>query len=191
MPDPVKVDELAASNQASAEALRTDDEGHPVYPEWSDTYVGGGSGTMLTEGEPGSWTDYDQDSEAIQAEVTANWDEFRRKVAAIHFDSETLMGGVDKVYSTKQAAAFFGRSTQWIYWGLRKDPETGEQVFAYRDGTPIQPIRVGKGARRRFTLPIIREIALCCYRRGNIKEGELQEVMARILVAEFGEQAFA
>lgn len=171
MSDPVKVDEVAASNQASAEPLRTDEHGNPVYPEWDDTY--------------------EQDTEGVQAEVTANWEEFRRKVAAIHFDSETLMEGVDKVYSTKQAAAFFGRSTQWIYWGLRKDPETGEQVFTYKDGTPIQPIRVGKGARRRFSLAIIREIALSCYRRGNINEGELQEVMARILVAEFGEGAFA
>lgn len=178
MSDPVKVDEATASEPGSADPLRTDEHGQPVYPEWDDYGA--------TDDEH-----YDQDSEAIQAEVEANWDDFRRKVAAQHFDNELLMDGVEKVYSTKSAAAFFGRSTQWIYWGLRKDPETGEQVFTYKDGTPIQPVRVGKGGRRRFTLPIIREIALSCYRRGNINESELQEVMARILVAEFGERAFA
>lgn len=101
------------------------------------------------------------------------------------------MGGVEKVYSTKGAAEFFGRSNQWLYWGLRPDPETGLQVFTYKNGQPILPERVGKMGKRRFTLPIIREIALSCYRRGQIKEEELEDVMARILLAEFGAAAFA
>ena len=80
-----------------------------------------------------------------------------------------LLDGVDKVYSTSEAARFFDMSNQWLYWGMRNN------VFTYLDGTPIQPERIGKGGRRRFTLPIIREIALSCHRRGNLKQEGLWE----------------
>lgn len=46
----------------------------------------------------------------------------------------------------------------------------------------IHPIMVGR--RRRYSLPIIREIALSCYRQGNFKEDELKSVLARIMLAE-------
>jgi hypothetical protein len=85
---------------------------------------------------------------------------------------------VEKVYSTKQAAQFFGKSVQWIYWGLRNN------IFTYKDGTPIQPERVGKIGKRRFTPPILREMALSCYRRGNMKEDELKTILQKISTAE-------
>lgn len=129
--------------------------------------------------------------EEARAQVQATWGDFRRRLLASDLNEDLLMEGVEKAFSTSQAAEFFGRSTQWVYWGLRKDARTGEQVFVYRDGTPIQPERVGKMGKRRFTLPIIREIALCCFRRGNLTEDELEAVMARILLAEFGKKAFA
>ena len=47
---------------------------------------------------------------------------------------------------------------------------------------PIKPIFVGR--RRRYSLPIIREIALSCYRQGNFKEDELKAVLAKIMLAE-------
>lgn len=47
---------------------------------------------------------------------------------------------------------------------------------------PIKPLYVGR--RRRYSLPIIREIALSCYRQGNFKEDELRSVLAKILLAE-------
>lgn len=47
---------------------------------------------------------------------------------------------------------------------------------------PIKPIMVGR--RRRYSLPIIREIALSCYRQGNFKEEELKSVLAKIMLAE-------
>jgi hypothetical protein len=75
-----------------------------------------------------------------------------------------LLDGVEKVYSTSEAARFFSMSNQWLYWGMRNN------IFTYLDGTPIQPERIGKGGRRRFTLPIIREMALSCHRRGNLKQ---------------------
>lgn len=127
---------------------------------------------------------------AILAEVQRSWDEFRTKAAMRAFGEEVLLNGVEKVYSTAKAAGFFGKSNQWMYWGLRQD-DPGAQVFTYKDGTPILPERVGKMGKRRFSLPIIREIALSCWRRGNLTEEELQEVMAKILLAEFGEGAFA
>jgi hypothetical protein len=46
----------------------------------------------------------------------------------------------------------------------------------------IHPILVGR--RRRYSLPIIREIALSCYRQGNFKEEELKSVLSRIVLAE-------
>ena len=147
------------------------------YPEWDDRW-------SVSVSAPAP------DGEDPASEIKASWDEFRRRAIAQHFTEESLSEGTEKVYSTSKVAQFFGRSNQWVYWGLRPGP-SGEQVFTYRDGTPIRPERVGKGGRRRFTLPIIREIALSCYRRGQITEEELQAIMAKILLAEFGPQAFA
>jgi hypothetical protein len=66
--------------------------------------------------------------------------------------------------------------------------EAGTLTFKYF-ADPIEPIRIGLTNRRRFTLPVIREIALSCYRLGNFKEDELKTVLTRIFVAEFGESA--
>jgi hypothetical protein len=85
---------------------------------------------------------------------------------------------VEKVYSTKQAAQFFGKSVQWIYWGLRNN------IFTYEDGTQIQPERVGKVGKRRFTLPILREMAKSSYRRGNMKEDELKMILQKLSTGE-------
>lgn len=95
--------------------------------------------------------------------------------------AQELLAGVEKVYSTSEAAQFFGKSNQWLYWGMRNN------IFTQPDGTRIEPERIGKGGRRRFTLPVIRDIALSCYRRGNLKEPELKEIMVRIARAEQGE----
>ena len=146
--------------------------------------------TVMTDDDQSSNPEW-EDPPQLPAEVQGSWDEFRRHAIAQHFTEESLTDSVEKVYSTSQVANFFGRSNQWVYWGLRPDPETGAQVFSYKDGSPILPERVGRGSRRRFTLPIVREIALSCYRRGQIKEEELTAIMAKILLAEFGPQAFA
>lgn len=102
---------------------------------------------------------------------------------ATAFDQH-LLEGVEKMYSTAEAAAFFGKSNQWLYWGMRN------KIFVDANGSLIEPIRIGEGRRRRFTLPCIREIALSCYRRGNLKEDGLKEVFRKILIAEYGENAF-
>jgi hypothetical protein len=103
-------------------------------------------------------------------------------------DEELLQdAGVDQVYSTNDVADFFDRSNQWLYWGLRS--EGGKPpVFTYEDGTPIMPERVGDPSvgKRRFTLPIIKEILLSAYRRGNVDPEELKKVLRRIRIAELG-----
>lgn len=143
----------------TAEALRVDSNGDPVFAVWAD--------------EPK--------------------------------DDSFLLAGIEKFYSTSEAAAFFPakrtvkdpvtgspvldaegkavkklttKSTQWLYWGMRND------IFTHADGTPIEPKRIGKGRRRRFTLKDIRDIAVSCHRRGNLKEPELKEILRKIFVAE-------
>jgi hypothetical protein len=156
--------------------LRYDDEGKPVY----------------AEGEEGDGLAVDpQTPQDIRDEVARQWNEYREWAKDRQFTQDSLLEGVEKIYSTTGAAKFFGRSTQWIYWGLREDPKTGEQIFTFKNGEPIRPERVGKMGKRRFSLPIIREIALSCFRRGQFTEEELEATMARILIAEFGRKAFS
>jgi hypothetical protein len=174
------------SNQAqvSPEPLRTDEDGKPVYAEWDDEW----SVPFAAEGEP--TPNGGEQWAAVEAAdprevVQNNWDAFRRKMAEHQFEADTLLDGVEKIYSTSQVARFFGRTPQWVYWGL----DENKPIFTYKDGTPIRP-DTGKNGWRRFTLPLIREIALSVYRRGNMTEEDLQGIMAKVLIAEFGEQAF-
>ena len=121
------------------------------------------------------------------------YQEFRDNAIKSGVVKDVLLFDVEKVFSTVEVARFFGRTRQWVYWGLTPEEQTGLAPFSYRDGTPIVPERAEMGMlqKRVFALPDIREIALACHRRGIINEVELEEVMARILVAEFGEAAFS
>jgi len=95
--------------------------------------------------------------------------------------------GVTLFYSTTEAAQFFDKTNQWLYWGMGRDAKGGAPVFVMPDGTPIQPERVeGPDSRRRFTLPIIKEILLSSYRRGNIEPEELKKILRRIRINELG-----
>jgi hypothetical protein len=165
--------------------LRIDKEDNPVYPEWDESW------SVPADKPANAEVSLYRSPDQIRTEVKTGWDEFRRRAIAYNFSEESLTEGVEKTYSTSQVAAFFGRSPQWVYWGLRQDKDTGEQVFTYKDGSPILPERVGPMGKRRFTLPLIREIALSHKRRGDLSEEELHDVMAKILLAEFGPQAFA
>lgn len=98
-------------------------------------------------------------------------------------DAELIReAGVDPIFSTTEAAEFFDRSNQWLYWGLR------EGVFTEADGTPIDPDRIGHPVRgrRRFTIPILKEIMKSSYRRGNLDPEQLTVIMRRIKFAEQG-----
>lgn len=104
---------------------------------------------------------------------------------------DVLLFGVDKTLSTVEVARFFGRTRMWVYQGMKPDKK-GVAPFSYRDETPIVPERVPMGSlqKRVWTLPDVWEIAKAWHRRSNINDQELEEIMARILVAEFGEAAF-
>ena len=100
---------------------------------------------------------------------------------AITDDELVTESGVDPIYTTTEAAEFFDRSNQWLYWGMR----TG--IFLNEDGTKIDPPRSGgPGGRRRFTLPIIKEFLLASYRRGNVDPEGLRHILRRIRIAEMG-----
>lgn len=78
----------------------------------------------------------------------------------------------EKFYSTGEVARFFGKSAQWVYWGMR------EGVFTYPDGSVIEPIRIGKSGRRRFTVAVMCDMARACYRRGILSEDELLNLLS-------------
>lgn len=86
----------------------------------------------------------------------------------------------ERFYSTGEVARFFGKSTQWVYWGMRSG------VFVHSDGAVIEPIRIGRGGRRRFTIPMLREMARACYRRGILAEDELLDLLG-VLAREQGD----
>ncbi|OBH47299.1 hypothetical protein [Mycobacterium mantenii] len=89
----------------------------------------------------------------------------------------------EKSFSTTEAAQFFGESVQWIYSGLR------EKLFTHLDGSAIEPIRVGTSGRRRFTMAVLRDMALSCYRRGIFSQDQLEEVLAKLSLAEIAQLA--
>jgi hypothetical protein len=98
-------------------------------------------------------------------------------------DRELLAeAGVKLFYSTSETAEFFDRSNQWLYWGLR------EGVFTDDDGNPLSPDRIGDAdkGRRRFTVPLIRQIMRSSYRRGNLDPEQLKVIMRRIRLTEEG-----
>ncbi|ACU41397.1 hypothetical protein PBI_ARCHERS7_195 [Mycobacterium phage ArcherS7] len=157
--------EVEASGQEQGEPLRSDAEGHPVFAEFD---------------------------EVAEAKLSDEELEVRRQeIAALDraSDAELMaMAGVEPVVSTTEAAEYFDRTSQWIYWGLKPDEKTGEHIFTWPDGSPIVPERVGdpETGHRRFTMPILRAILQSCYRRGNIDPDELRTIMRRIRYTELG-----
>jgi hypothetical protein len=99
-------------------------------------------------------------------------DPARRPAPAGQVSAPGVLEAGEKFYSTGEVARFFGKSVQWVYWAMR----TG--VFMSLDGTPIEPMRVGRNGRRRFTLPVLREMARSCYRRGVLSEDQLLDLLA-------------
>jgi hypothetical protein len=85
----------------------------------------------------------------------------------------------ERFYGTGDVAKFFGKSVQWVYRGLRTN------VFTRADGSPIEPIRTaGNRGKRGFTVPMLRDIARSCYRRGTLGEGEYLDLLVVLARAE-------
>jgi hypothetical protein len=64
---------------------------------------------------------------------------------------------IQPTYSAREAAVLLGRSYSWLDQRLRQDQ------FIRPDGTTVQPLRT-QGGYRRFTLAMLEDIALSCYR---------------------------
>lgn len=82
-----------------------------------------------------------------------------------------------KTYSTAEVARFFGKTDQWVYWVLREG-------VTRADGSLIEPDRVGKSNRRRFTESIVEEIAVALYRRGTLGHDGACRVLDKLGAAE-------
>lgn len=121
----------------------------------------------------------------ITAPVT---DKRVRQLEDISDEQLLAEAGIVPFYSTTEAAEFFDRTNQWLYWGLGRDADKGKgPIFIYTDGTAIEPDRIGDNpGRRRFTLPVIKDILLSSYRRGNIEPEELKKILRRIRINELG-----
>lgn len=76
-------------------------------------------------------------------------------------------------YSTAEVARFFGKTDQWVYWLLREG-------VTRDDGSLIEPERVGKSRRRRFTRFVVEEIAVALYLRGTLDRDGLRRVVAHL-----------
>lgn len=74
-------------------------------------------------------------------------------------------------FGTAEVARLFGKSVHWVYRGVR------EGAFTAPDGTPVEPLRAGRSGRLRFSLPVLREMARSCHRRGLIGEGQLLDLL--------------
>ncbi|MFZ4373956.1 MAG: hypothetical protein ACOYO2_12075 [Mycobacterium sp.] len=86
-------------------------------------------------------------------------------------------GGADPYvtyFGTGDVARLFRKSQNWVRWALRNN------VFIRKDGTPIKPIRLGESSRRRFTLPLLHDMAKAAYRRGILDEIELEGVLREL-----------
>ena len=81
-------------------------------------------------------------------------------------------------FGTADVARLFRKSQNWVRWALRNN------VFIRRDGTPIEPVRLGKSSRRRFTVALLHDMAKAAYRRGVLDEVELEAVLDELTRAE-------
>jgi hypothetical protein len=87
---------------------------------------------------------------------------------------------VEPTHSAREAAAPLGRSYSWLDQRLR----AGE--FTLRDGTTVRPLRT-PGGYRRFTLPVLRDIALSSYRHGWFTMDKLEFAFRELAVAAYGD----
>jgi hypothetical protein len=105
-------------------------------------------------------------SPTLTAEIEAN-------LARRAGQSERVCRG-ERIYSTREAAGLLGQPVTWITWALRKD------FFTYADDSPIEPLRVGRGRRRRFTVGMLKEMAKSCHRHGVLNQRECERVLAEL-----------
>ena len=86
--------------------------------------------------------------------------------------------GVEPTYSAREAAALLGRSFSWLDQRVRKGQ------FVLVDGTTVQPLRTA-GGYRRFSLPMLEDIALSCYRHGWFTMDALELAFRELAMAAY------
>jgi hypothetical protein len=93
-------------------------------------------------------------------------------------DPITQIDGLEPAYSAREGALLLGRSYSWLDQRVRKDQ------FILRDGTTVQPLRT-PGGYRRFTLAMLKDIALSCYRHGWFTMDALELAFRELAMAEY------
>jgi len=88
--------------------------------------------------------------------------------------------GVELTYSAREAAALLGRSYSWLDQRPRKDQ------FVLPDGTVVQPLRT-PGGYRRFTLEMLKHIAISSYNHGWYSFSELKSVFYTLARDAYGD----
>jgi hypothetical protein len=88
----------------------------------------------------------------------------------------TEIAGLEPTYSAREAAALLKRSYSWLDQRVRR----GE--FVRTDGTEVKPLRT-PGGYRRFTLAMLKDVALSSHRRGWFSMDELRSAIRALLAA--------
>ena len=89
-------------------------------------------------------------------------------------------GKGEKYLSTGEVARFFGKPVQWVQAALRNN------AFIREDGSIIEPVRIGKGQRRRFSLTDLDEMLRSCYRQGIVTEDEYLSLIVALFCVRTG-----
>lgn len=117
----------------------------------------------------------------LKVSVEAVADMFRQ-IETVDID----LAGIERVYSTEEAAQFLGRSPQWMYWALKPRADGGGGRFCYPDGSSIEPERLGRKGIRRYSLKIIQEMGVSMHQHATINFEELKAIVRRVQLARMG-----
>jgi hypothetical protein len=100
------------------------------------------------------------------------------EVAMTAADPTIAALGLEPTYSARGAAALLGRSYSWLDQRLR------EEKFILPDGTVVRPLRTA-GGYRRFTLAMLKEIALSSYRQHWFSMDELKSTFLELAMVAY------
>jgi hypothetical protein len=97
-------------------------------------------------------------------------------------DPTTLIAAlrVERTYSPHEAAALLGRSYSWLDQRVRNDE------FVLPDGTVVRPFRT-PGGYRRFTLAMLKDIAICSRNHHWFSWEKLQTTLLDLAMASYRE----
>jgi hypothetical protein len=114
------------------------------------------------------------------ASLSGTRNETAQEVRMTSPDPSTIIAalGLEPTYSAREAAALLGHSYSWLDQGLRNNK------FALLDGTVVRPLRT-PGGYRRFTLAMVKDIALRSYRHGWFSMDKLKSTFFELARAAY------